>query len=1413
MIELTVKTLDSQNHAFSVPDDISVKQLKERIAESINFPVESQRLIYCGRVLQDEKNLSEYDVNGKVIHLVQRPPPQATRSNGGQHQSSTHQGRRGARPFRPPRYDGNAMYLGAMAFPADLMDAQGIQAPPSSHSLSDSRLLLARRMLRRASTVLHRLENPSNAETSDPDSTPEEPQDTASAAATTTSAEASFTAPVAATSGDIVASSATHTNSLNHNSGITNLQDVPDGLQPDLPLAQVTQAATAAAIAAAVSAAHAAGVPNITILRSGQSASDLVEMDGEVEIHRSEDSGANLGSGSEAPVPNSGVRSESIEAASTSGDVVENSESSTSTVQASNSNEEIPRTTVLADLLDELNRVNQRLLPYMQQYHTLMRQYPNPEESNMIEESQRVFGSVSEVMHFLSHAYHALSDIMCDFSQPSLRALRCRPVLIQHSAVLQAGIPIQAQINVMTNRNNANNNNNVNVGSSSSSSSGSGSQGTEQASEPVNTSEASEIPQDASNTSAPESGATASVNQEEVRSRENEAGFNITPGNVEFFMEVGPGSITIDSLEATVVTNSGNMGGDGLQANVVGGFPWGAPPPPEFIQNLMQAVAGHMIGRGGTNSSNVTTNHGATGPSAGAASSGQNSQARGNTATHPTTSTQTRSTSRPHVHLAPATMQGLVTSSFDPFLPCNSHHIRSRARQNVQSFTQRLAAAVGGATETQVSNDNENNAVDTAQLQSQNALGSQAAQSSGSGSVPLSSQSTTQMQTNSGNNSFSPQTCVPNQTSTNTSNTPTPSQNGSQGRRRQQSQQQQNQNQQQMQQQTTAGIFSMLSNIFGNMPPNGGGTTINLANLFQPMPQQYTPTSSNQTRNQSSSSQTTSGTSQTGVSNGVGTPFPSGMTFFNLGAQPRFSTHSSRQQQQSQPEQTFSQRAGNQSRETREPFSNPMLSQLLQGMSNIVGGELFNLGNMDGTLADFLVNDGEHGYRPGTSLFLDFLMIMARNMSFGDIISLSFGSGDSLNRIRPQLRQFIMEVAFENQPVNSESTSRVVEQVIREMRPQLQEMQQARLREDVDLVTSTIRYNQIRLPEVISLIVEGNEINFGQNLVRWFTRYIRDLSAIVLHCCLDGEQGLEQILRGYVTEVTRGIHPAVQVWTVNSSVSHMQAYVRRQNVPFDEIREYLVYRVHPVQNDSTDKKSSTSEATNTKTEVPLEPMDMDLSSDGTSVHNNLETGLGMVDDRSDRGSITPTGDEGTDDQLQDMPVAEANAAISIAASHPEMNISTKDIGAPKREPNSPLPTLTMDGEPLPDVVLGSEAWHNVLPSEWVPIIARDSQRQRRQSPQAPFSDAYLSGMPSKRRKVVTSTKPQGNLNQIITDSMRSALDEAGIRAVAGVETAGEDLELQAAYREQVRSAVQDSVTSNPDFTPERFPNATKYFSK
>ena len=35
----------------------------------------------------------------------------------------------------------------------------------------------------------------------------------------------------------------------------------------------------------------------------------------------------------------------------------------------------------------------------------------------------------------------------------------------------------------------------------------------------------------------------------------------------------------------------------------------------------------------------------------------------------------------------------------------------------------------------------------------------------------------------------------------------------------------------------------------------------------------------------------------------------------------------------------------------------------------------------------------------------------------------------------------------------------------------------------------------------------------------------------------------------------------------------------------------------------------------------------------------------------------------------------------------------------------------------PDMVVGSEPWHRALPADWVPIIARDIQRQAEQEEQ------------------------------------------------------------------------------------------------
>ncbi|KAB2029858.1 hypothetical protein ES319_D05G190300v1, partial [Gossypium barbadense] len=83
LIELRVKTLDSQICSLHVEKNTSVSLFKERIANAIGVPVGQQRLIFRGKVLKDDHLLSGYRIllfmllefhyveNGDTLHLVE----------------------------------------------------------------------------------------------------------------------------------------------------------------------------------------------------------------------------------------------------------------------------------------------------------------------------------------------------------------------------------------------------------------------------------------------------------------------------------------------------------------------------------------------------------------------------------------------------------------------------------------------------------------------------------------------------------------------------------------------------------------------------------------------------------------------------------------------------------------------------------------------------------------------------------------------------------------------------------------------------------------------------------------------------------------------------------------------------------------------------------------------------------------------------------------------------------------------------------------------------------------------------------------------------------------------------------------------------------------------------------------------
>uniref|UniRef100_A0A3P8QHS7 Ubiquitin-like domain-containing protein n=1 Tax=Astatotilapia calliptera TaxID=8154 RepID=A0A3P8QHS7_ASTCA len=79
-MQITLKTLQQQTIQIEIDPEQTVKALKEKIEAERgkdNFPVSGQKLIYAGKILQDDTPIKDYKIDEKnfVVVMVSKAKP------------------------------------------------------------------------------------------------------------------------------------------------------------------------------------------------------------------------------------------------------------------------------------------------------------------------------------------------------------------------------------------------------------------------------------------------------------------------------------------------------------------------------------------------------------------------------------------------------------------------------------------------------------------------------------------------------------------------------------------------------------------------------------------------------------------------------------------------------------------------------------------------------------------------------------------------------------------------------------------------------------------------------------------------------------------------------------------------------------------------------------------------------------------------------------------------------------------------------------------------------------------------------------------------------------------------------------------------------------------------------------------
>ncbi|KAG7457534.1 hypothetical protein MATL_G00228150 [Megalops atlanticus] len=456
-----------------------------------------------------------------------------------------------------------------------------------------------------------------------------------------------------------------------------------------------------------------------------------------------------------------------------------------------------------------------------------------------------------------------------------------------------------------------------------------------------------------------------------------------------------------------------------------------------------------------------------------------------------------------------------------------------------------------------------------------------------------------------------------------------------------------------------------------------------------------------------------------------------------------------------------------------DTLSPELFTGIVQGVLSTMMGSLGASQNNTESIAQFIqrLSQTSNIFTPGTGdavgFFGDLLSLVCQSFSMVDMVLLLHGQHQPLSRLQPQLTQFFQEQYLHGREPTDANIAAAAEELINELEAYIQEsFSSVAVREGVDITRTNISFLRQQFTRMATHILRCTDQSFGPRLLLLCTQGLFECLALNLYCLRGEQRALTAVINQRIRRMSAEVNPSLVNWLTSMMSMRLHVILEHNPVTEDQILHYVINTQSETAERAESEAPPQAEVQNVEMEETLSPTPATTAEEAMA--SSRETGdLGVT-----------SGDAAG---LGGAPAGETRGAVTMAAA------------GGREEPG---------GE--------AEPWAAAVPAEWVPIIRHDLLTQRKMKAQPPLSDAYLQGMPAKRRKTAQGEGPHLSLSEAVSRAARSA----GVRPVTTPDSLQGELErpeLQEAYTEQVKNDIRKRVREDPDFSGQRFPNTQRAF--